>query len=408
MQFRNKRGARGQAAILMAIVIALLFALFTLVFEVGRLLIARQVLVSASRRAGEAGLSYMVDYARGRADFYQAVLNAQRNTQVWTPFYDEATGVPSFMRNQMLRYLNLNLQEFGYFFPKESLEKIGISGITFPYKESNWPTSTIGAKLTITAQVPLVVMGGFAPSIPITVEETSLTTLEEIIGIPTTGGLIDPVTGLPIGSNTAFLGAGGSLSEFAGEARRITNSVAGWVEPFQGFFPNGQRFISQEWGCPPSFVSAYSYANGRHAGIDFSIPENTRLYAVAKGRVIAAGPYPNQKDPKVGNMSVILELDGGFRVTYLHMLDLAVKVGQEVEAGQLLGTSNGDPKRGAFAGFSDGPHLHFQVAKTDRVGGVNFDFPYDIDPGSLLGLPPAPDKRQPVKNVCVYAPKPAP
>jgi murein DD-endopeptidase MepM/ murein hydrolase activator NlpD len=401
MQFRNKqkratrRGVPGQAAILMAIVIALLFSLFTLVFEVGRLLIARQVLISATRRAGEAGLSYMVDYARSRADFNEALLNAQRNTQVWTPYYDETTGVPKFMRGQMLRYLQLNLQESGYFFPKESIEKIGVSGINFPYKEANWPTSTIGARLTITAQVPLVVMGGFSPSIPITVQETSITTLEEILGIPT--------------NEVNAIGAGGSASEFAGEARKIPGSSAGWYEPFQGFLSGGGRLIAQEWGCPPEFVSAYSYANGRHAGMDFSVPETTRLYAVAKGRIISAGPYPNQKDPKVGNMSVILEVPGNLKVTYLHMLELSVKVGQEVEAGQLLGTSDGDPKRGAFAGFSSGAHLHFQVAQTDRIGGINFDFPYDIDPGPLLGLPAASPRRQPNdKNACNYGPPPPP
>lgn len=406
---KRRHAPRGQAAILMAIVIALLFALFSLVYEVGRLLIAREILISASRRAGEAGLSYMVDYARNRADWDKSILNATRNTQVWAPFYEENTGIPRFIRAQMRRYLELNLQDNGYFFPKESIEAIGMAGIEFPYKKGDWPTSTIGAQLRITARVPLVLMGGFAPSIPITVETISITSVEEILGVPTLGGVLDPITGQPLGVDTPQLGAGGSGSEFVGEARRIPGSTIGWVEPFQGFVAGSRRLITQAWGCPPEFTSAYSYALGRHAGMDFGVPENTRLFAVAKGRVVAAGPYPNQKEPAVGNMSVILELDGGIRVTYLHMLELSVKVGQEVEQGQMIGTSDGDPKRGAFAGFSGGPHLHFQVAKSERKSGINFDFPFDIDPGALLGLPNAPADRQPNdKGACSYGPLPPP
>ena len=69
----------------------------------------------------------------------------------------------------------------------------------------------------------------------------------------------------------------------------------------------------------------------------------------------------------------------------MHMLSINVTKGQHVNAGDVIGISDGDPKlhkdNPAFTGFSGGAHLHFQVAK-----GKFYDFPYDIEPEALLGL----------------------
>lgn len=367
----------GQAAVLMAVVIALLFALFTLVFEVGRLLIAREVAISATRRAGEAGLSYVVDYAQTRSDWNALVLNARRNAQVWQPFYEEKTGIPKWVRAQTLRYLQSNLKDHLNLLTIDSIDKLGPESITFPFKEPNWPTSTIGSKLRVTIEVPLILLGSLSPTVPITVETTSITTINEILGIPD-----DAV---------AVIGAGGQATEFTGHARAIPGSTKNWVEPFNHFIEARSSLINQPWGCPPEVVSAYAYAGGRHTGIDFGVPENTQLFAVQGGKVESVGPYPNQKQPGLGNMAVILDTSDGFRVTYMHMLNIVVKQGQDVTAGDLIGVSDGDPKlHGAFAGFSSGAHLHFQVAQ-----GKFYDFPFDEDPSPLLGLPPASDTRIP-------------
>jgi Flp pilus assembly protein TadG len=389
----------------MAIVIALLFALFTLVFEVGRLLIARQVIIAASQRAGEAGLSYLADYARNRSDFDKTILAARRNTQVWAPFYDEATGIPKFIRQQMLRYLQINLRDAQNLIPAASIDKIGVNGFGFPYKEANWPTSTLGARLQITVDVPLMLLSGLAPSIPITVDTTSIVSLEEIIGIPTAGGVLDPTTGLPIGVDISEIGAGGSASEFGVIAGQIEGGRPGWVEPFRGFNQGRLSLLAQAWGCPKVPEPGYNYALGRHAGMDLSVPENTQLFAVARGQIAYTGPYPNSLKP-IGNFTVILQTDDGFMVSYLHMLEIVVKVGQRVEPGALLGTSDGDPrKHGALAGLSSGPHLHLQVATGGPKTGINYDFPYDIDPLPIMGFPPG-LSRPPTgpKQQCVYGP----
>ena len=171
-------------------------------------------------------------------------------------------------------------------------------------------------------------------------------------------------------------------------ARLIAESTVHWYEPYAHF--NEFHPVSQWWGCPATPTAAYRYAQGRHAGIDFSIPEGTNLYTVTNGTVYNAGFYSYQINP-VGNNSVILKVsltlpDGsttdGF-VTYLSMLSLNVTTGQKVKAGDLIGKSDGDPTLHppTFTGFSAGPHLHFQVAE-----GNFYDYPNDVDPEWFLGL----------------------
>jgi murein DD-endopeptidase MepM/ murein hydrolase activator NlpD len=393
----NRRAPRGQASVLMAVIIALLFALFGLVFEVGRLLIAREVVTSAARRAGEAGLSYIVDYARNRGDWNQSIANSARNTQVWQPFYEENTGIPKWVRAQTVRYLQLNLRESLNLVLPASIDSIKPETILFPYKEANWPTSTIGARVQVTVQVPLMILGGFAPSVPITVDTISIASVEELLGIPTDG--------------SAFLGAGGSFSEFNGTARRIPNGKPEndqkpdviWVEPFERFLNLRNNTLMQSWGCPKEYNSAYAYAGGRHAGLDFGLPEGTRLFAVAKGIIMYAGPYRFVKGPPVGNNSVTLLTEDRTRVTYMHMLDIAVKTGQPVEAGDYIGMTDGDPALhgSAFTGFSSGPHLHFQVAMGNPES--SYDSPTDQDPTPYIGMISKAVKPN-EKGICIYGP----
>ncbi len=366
---------RGQAAVLMAVVIALLFALFTLVFEVGRLLIAREVAISASRRAGEAGLSYMVDYAQRRSDWNEAVQRARRNVQVWNTFYDENTGVPKWVRDQALRYLQKNLDDHYPLVAHLNIAQLDKDAITFPYKEPNWPTSTIGLKMHVTVNIPLVLLAGLQPSVPITVETISITSVEELLGVPT-----DAVVSV---------GAGGAATELTGAVGKIPGSTTGWVEPFAHFAARRPGVVLQEWGCPKEVISAYNYAGGRHAGIDLAVVEGTPLYAVADGTIMYAEPYVNGKAPRVGNMSISIQTDDGYKATYLHMLNFTVKAGDRVKAGDLIGASDGDPSlhkdNPAFTGFSTGAHLHFQVSK-GGVRGLTIDYPYDVDPAPFLGL----------------------
>ena len=99
-------------------------------------------------------------------------------------------------------------------------------------------------------------------------------------------------------------------------------------------------------------VEWYPNTNG-HAGIDFGTPWGTVVTATDAGVVKLAG----LDNTGYGNL-VKIEHDWGFSY-YAHLADFRVKVGERVEAGQVVGLSGN-------TGRSTGPHLHFEVR---RLGG---------------------------------------
>nr|WP_243090737.1 M23 family metallopeptidase [Thermus neutrinimicus] len=91
-----------------------------------------------------------------------------------------------------------------------------------------------------------------------------------------------------------------------------------------------------------------------HTGIDLAAPYGTPIVAAKAGQVEVAGWS------SVGyGFHVVLDHGGGVETLYAHMSRIAVRAGQWVEAGQVIGYVGS-------TGWSTGPHLHFEV----RVGGV--------------------------------------
>jgi murein DD-endopeptidase MepM/ murein hydrolase activator NlpD len=88
-----------------------------------------------------------------------------------------------------------------------------------------------------------------------------------------------------------------------------------------------------------------------HTGIDLAMPVGTELRSIADGVVERVTDY-------VGNIGngVIIRLEDGTRLIYGHMSDIDVKVGQKIDAGELIGLSGN-------SGHSTGPHLHFGMMK---------------------------------------------
>jgi len=83
----------------------------------------------------------------------------------------------------------------------------------------------------------------------------------------------------------------------------------------------------------------------RHDGIDFAGREGIEIVSASAGRVTFAGK-------KVGN-TVEVSTTSGYRITYAHLKDMAVKKGQYIKTGDLLGHLG---NTGTI-----NPHLHFQV-----------------------------------------------
>lgn len=100
-------------------------------------------------------------------------------------------------------------------------------------------------------------------------------------------------------------------------------------------------------------TSGFGQRWGRlHAGLDFGGPVGTRLKALSGGVVTFAGQQGGY-----GNKVEVMHWDGSL-VAYGHMSSIAVKRGQKVVPGTVVG-------RLGNSGHSTGPHLHLEV----RPGG---------------------------------------
>lgn len=86
-----------------------------------------------------------------------------------------------------------------------------------------------------------------------------------------------------------------------------------------------------------------------HSGIDFAAPLGTPIYATADGQVITV-------DVKFSGYGKMVEIDHGFgyKTRYAHMHEFAVKKGQQVRRGDLIGYVGN-------TGLSTAPHLHYEV-----------------------------------------------
>lgn len=91
------------------------------------------------------------------------------------------------------------------------------------------------------------------------------------------------------------------------------------------------------------------YGPSHPLGIDIEAPY-VPVAAARAGQVVFAGGDPCCSY----GLNVIVRHDQGFETRYAHLSNISVKLGQFVEAGQLVGTSGS-------TGRVTGPHLHFEI-----------------------------------------------
>lgn len=112
-------------------------------------------------------------------------------------------------------------------------------------------------------------------------------------------------------------------------------------------------FITSRFGARPSpFTGRGEY----HKGLDISARTGTIIRAPGRGTVTFAGT-----DGAYG-ISAILDHGYGLTTRYAHMQRLAVKEGQTLVRGDIVGYVGS-------TGRSSGPHLHYEV----RMNGANVD-----------------------------------
>lgn len=118
---------------------------------------------------------------------------------------------------------------------------------------------------------------------------------------------------------------------------------------FVSMDPNHDTWFVYGWFGPISAVEKsynikYPKWGNRHNGIDFAGKTGLEIISASDGKVIFAGT-------KYGQTVEIIS--GEYKITYAHLNDSAVKVGDRVNIGDLLG----------YLGNSGtvNPHLHFEV-----------------------------------------------
>lgn len=91
-----------------------------------------------------------------------------------------------------------------------------------------------------------------------------------------------------------------------------------------------------------------------HAGLDFRARRGVPVQATALGRVTKAG-----RQGGYGKMVEISHGDG-VRTRYAHLSSINVRVGQSVQAGDIVGAVGS-------TGRSTGPHLHYEIRRNGRT-----------------------------------------
>jgi murein DD-endopeptidase MepM/ murein hydrolase activator NlpD len=87
-----------------------------------------------------------------------------------------------------------------------------------------------------------------------------------------------------------------------------------------------------------------------HKGMDFAAPYGTPIHAATDGVVSYAGWHGGH------GKYVKLKHNGSIATGYAHMSRFAVKAGQRVSRGQVIGYVGS-------TGLSTGPHLHYELYK---------------------------------------------
>lgn len=144
------------------------------------------------------------------------------------------------------------------------------------------------------------------------------------------------------------------------EAARQKGSNAYQFDPGSGYYwplPSNRVTVNSFFGPRKDPISG---KKSNHSGTDIGAPSGTEIYA-AHGGVVLTSEYGKGSNWSYGNYVVISRGDG-VTTLYAHMSSRAVKAGDTVSQGQLIGYVG-------TTGRSTGPHLHFEF----RVNGTRKD-----------------------------------
>ncbi len=111
--------------------------------------------------------------------------------------------------------------------------------------------------------------------------------------------------------------------------------------------------LDEPSGAPVNGVLTQGYHDG-HYGLDLGVPTGTDVKSTMNGKVVYAG----WNDQGYGNLVIVQ--NGPYETYYGHLSSVPVQVGQEVQAGSVIGISGS-------TGNSTGPHVHYEIRYNDQT-----------------------------------------
>ena len=88
----------------------------------------------------------------------------------------------------------------------------------------------------------------------------------------------------------------------------------------------------------------------QHNGVDYTVPEGTRVFVTADGVVKSA---VSKKTSSTG-LSVTIDHQNGYQTIYNHLSKITVRKGQKVRQGDIIALTGN-------SGLSLSPHLHYEI-----------------------------------------------
>ena len=100
-----------------------------------------------------------------------------------------------------------------------------------------------------------------------------------------------------------------------------------------------------------------------HQGVDYAIPEGSRVFATADGVVTDIKGITS-----TSGVTVVIDHQNGYITSYSHLKSAKVETGQRVKRGDIIALSGN-------SGLSLAPHLHYEVRYNDmRVDPIHYFF----------------------------------
>ena len=99
-----------------------------------------------------------------------------------------------------------------------------------------------------------------------------------------------------------------------------------------------------------------------HNGVDFTLPEKSRVFATADGRVKEVA------NRTTSGLTLVIDHGNGYETRYNHLSEVAVKRGDNVKRGDIIALTGN-------SGLSLAPHLHYEIVYNgEAVDPLNYFF----------------------------------